>query len=74
MIRADGVIPSMDEMYYFFGHRPLETVQTHLPLPKYPYHLGSKVVFRNIGNYNDVRNHMQRHGAVIQGVYRFIAE
>ena len=64
----------MDEMYYFFGHRPLETVQTHLPLPKQPYLLGSKVVFRNIGNYNDVRNHMQRHGAVIQGVYYFIAE
>ena len=70
----DGVTPSMDEMYWLFRHRPLETVQTHLPLPNHPYHLGSKVVFRNIGNYNDVRNHVQRHGAVAAGMYHLIVD
>jgi hypothetical protein len=74
VIRADGVMPSMHEMCLLFGHRSLEKISTHVPLPHNRHLLSSKVVFRNVGNYNDVRNHMQRFGDTINGVWRLIAK
>ncbi|GAB7324575.1 hypothetical protein MBLNU13_g08469t3 [Cladosporium sp. NU13] len=70
----DGLMPSMHEMCQLFGHRSLEKISTHVQLPQDPHILGSKVVFRNIGNYNDVRSHMQRHGDIIYDFYRLIAK
>ena len=74
MIRADGLMPSMHEMCQLFGHRSLEKISTHVPLPHDRHLFGSKVIFRNVGNYNDVRIHMQRHGDIIYDFYRLIAK
>ena len=74
MIRADGVIPSFGEMNMLFGHRALENVQTHVPLPNDRNYFGAKVVFRNIGNYNDVRKYMKQHNNMVDGFWRLYAK
>lgn len=74
MIRADGNIPSFHEMTRLFGHRTLESVQTHVPLPRDPSYFGAKVVFRNVGNYNDLRNYMQRYDNMISGYWRLFVK
>jgi len=61
-------------MTMLFAHRALEDVQTHVPLPNDPYYYGSKVVFHNIGNYNDVRKRMKQNGDIIEGFYRLYAK
>jgi hypothetical protein len=39
-------------------------------LPRDSQYFGSKVVFRNVGNYNDLRNYMQRFDNMISGFWR----
>jgi len=63
----------MDEMYWLFGHRPLENLQTHVPLPRKSHLFGAVVVFRNIGDYNDVRNFMQRNNNLMGRMYQLLA-
>lgn len=67
-------MPSVHEMCQLFGHRSLEKISTHVPLPHDRHLLGSRVIFRNIGNYNDVRIYMQRYGDIIYDFYRLIAK
>jgi hypothetical protein len=68
-MRADGLIPTVHEMNGLFRHMPLESIQTHVPLPRHPDHFGAKVVFRNVGHYNDLRTYMQRFDNMISGIW-----
>jgi hypothetical protein len=74
VIRTDGVIPSIDEMYWLFKGQVLENLEVKVPLPGHHPYVGSVVVFRNIGDYNDVRNFMQRNGNIVHRIFRLIAK
>lgn len=73
MIRKDGLIPTLDEMHTLFGTWQLEMIQTHVAMPRFPQFLGSVVVFRNIGDYNDIRSQMIRAHLLV-GMYRLMAK
>jgi hypothetical protein len=74
VIRTDGVIPSPNEMIDLFGRMWLEDIRIKVSLPSHAPYFGSMVVFRRIGEYNEVRNFMQRNNNIVNGIFRLMAK
>jgi len=62
---VDGVVPCADEIFALmrdFGY--IEHVQTHVVPPNDPMaRLGTKVTFRNYGQYHLAREHYRKNAA-----------
>jgi hypothetical protein len=71
VVRADGVIPSRFEMAWLFGDKAIERIDPGVALPSVPWYYGSAIIFRNIGQHNDVRA-LARNGKIINGLYYYL--
>jgi hypothetical protein len=60
-----------------FENKPLEMIQTPVSLPfntGYSNYTGTKVVFRNVGNYVEARNIAMRDNKDRARLYDFVCE